>query len=75
LSEPRQVDGNAFEGEVSPEEARLETEFAGIAVRAAFDGWAELTDAGHRATLGETYQRVREQLGTTAGTSRIRGEL
>lgn len=60
---------------MSPEEARLVTEFAGIAVRAAFDGWAELTDAGLQTTLGETYERAREQLGTTAGTSRIRGQL
>lgn len=60
---------------MSPEEARLVAEFAGIAVRAAFDEWAELTGAGHHATLGETYERVREQLRTTAATSRIRGQL
>lgn len=65
----------AFAGQVSPEEARLVTEFAGIAVRAAFDEWAELIDAGHHATLGETYDWVCEQLRTTAATSRIRGQL
>lgn len=59
----------AFQGKVNPEEARLVTEFAGIAVRAAFDEWAELADAGHQVTLGETYQRVREQLRSTAATS------
>ena len=65
----------AFEGEVSPEKARLVTEYAGIAVRAAFDEWAELTDAGHQATLGDTYRRVCEQLRTTAATSRVHGQL
>ncbi len=59
----------AFDGSVSAEEARLITEFAGISVRAAFDEWAELVDAGRHATLSDTYKRVRERLRGVAGTS------
>lgn len=62
----------AFDGKVSPEEARLTTELAGIAVRAAFDEWAELVDASRHATLFDTYNRVRERLRGIADTSNLR---
>jgi AcrR family transcriptional regulator len=62
----------AFDGALSPLEARLITEYSGIAVRQAFDTWAEARDAGTPATLTATYTATRARLAEAAATSRIR---
>lgn len=59
----------AYQGAVTPEEARLVTELASMGVRAAFNEWAELVDAGERATLTGVYTKVRSRLRSIAGTS------
>ncbi|MFB2580951.1 TetR/AcrR family transcriptional regulator [Herbiconiux sp. P15] len=61
----RQIDA-AFDGRLLPEQARLITEYAGIALRQAFDSWAESVDAGLTATLVEAYAATRGRLAEIA---------
>ncbi|XWX56993.1 TetR/AcrR family transcriptional regulator [Clavibacter nebraskensis] len=58
----------AFGGRITAQEARLVTEFAGVAVRAAFDEWADARTAGLDATLVASYAAVRRRLRAIAGT-------
>lgn len=59
----------AFDGTLTALDARLITEYAGIAVRQAFDTWAEARDAGAPATLSGTYSATRTRLADTAATA------
>jgi AcrR family transcriptional regulator len=58
----------AFGGRITAQEARLVTELAGVAVRAAFDEWADARTAGLDATLVASYAAVRRRLRDIAGT-------
>ena len=58
----------AFDGRITAQEARLVTELAGVAVRTAFDEWADARAAGLDATLVASYAAVRRRLRDIAGT-------
>lgn len=58
----------AFGGRITAQEARLVTELAGVAVRAAFDEWADARTAGLDATLVASFAAVRRRLRDIAGT-------
>jgi AcrR family transcriptional regulator len=58
----------AFGGRITAQEARLVTELAGVAVRAAFDEWADARAEGHDATLVASYAAVRRRVRDIAGT-------
>jgi AcrR family transcriptional regulator len=61
----------ASDGRVSESEARLITDYAGVALREAFSEWAESMDAGSPVTLTETYRTKRQQLRDIATTSAL----
>jgi AcrR family transcriptional regulator len=56
----------AFEGRLLPEQARLITEYAAVALRQTFDNWAESIDAGTPCTLVEAYAVTRGRLAAIA---------
>jgi len=58
----------AFGERITAQEARLVTELAGVAVRAAFDEWADARAAGRDATLVASHAAVRRRLRDIAGT-------
>lgn len=58
----------AFGGRITAQEARLVTELAGVAVRAAFDEWADARTAGLDATLVASHAAVRRRLRDIAGS-------
>jgi AcrR family transcriptional regulator len=59
---------HAFGGRITAQEARLVTELAGVAVRAAFDEWADARAEGLDATLVASYAAVRRRVRDIAGT-------
>jgi AcrR family transcriptional regulator len=58
----------AFGGRITAQEARLVTELAGVAVRTAFDEWADARTEGLDATLVASFAAVRRRLREIAGT-------
>jgi AcrR family transcriptional regulator len=60
---------DASDGRITASEARLITDYAGVALREAFTEWAESMDAGTPNTLTGIYRSTRQQLRAIAGTS------
>jgi AcrR family transcriptional regulator len=60
----------AFDGALTVAETRLVIEYAGVALRLAFDAWAEARDAGLPATLTAAYDSTRARLAEVAAGAR-----